>query len=121
MIVLPHKIKENAIYIVIMFILLNILLKIVFHKELFSNILKISFGIFWIFVIPGFCIMYYWADKLNFFQRFIIGTAVGSGIIGTLSYYLGLAGLNIKYHVITLPLLFSIIGITAATIKNKKK
>ncbi len=118
---MPHKIKEETIYLGIMFILLNALLKIVFYKELFSNILKISFGIFWIFVIPGFCIMYYWADKLNFFQRFIIGTAVGSGIIGTLSYYLGLAGLNIKYHVITLPLLFSIIGITAATIKNKKK
>jgi hypothetical protein len=118
---LPQKIKEEIIYLGIIFILLNILLKIVFHKELFPNILKISFGIFWIFVVPGFSIMYYWADKLGFFQRFIIGTSIGSGIIGILSYYLGLTGINIKHHVIALPIFFLIMGTIATAVKNKKK
>jgi len=98
------KLKDEMIYIGIAFVLLNIILKVVFYKELFLNTLKISFGIFWIFVVPGYFMMFYWEKELDFFSRLIIGVAVAGALIGILSYYIGLIGLNIKYHTIIFPI-----------------
>lgn len=106
-----NKLKEEGIYLGAIFVLLIVALKIVFYKELFFNVLKMGFGIYLIFIIPGFCMMYFWYDELNFLTRFAVGAALGAAVIGILSYYLGIIGLNLKYHIFILPLAASAAGL----------
>ena len=95
----------------IIFIVLFLVLQVVFFKENPLIILRTSIAIFWMFILPGFSIIYYWKEKLGFVERSIISFAVSSGVIGTLSYYLGLLGLNILYHTILLPAVVIAIGV----------
>ena len=99
-------VKKEAQYIGILFLLVLIIFKIAFYKEnlivLFRNVLSL----FWLFVLPGYFIMLYWKEKLGFMERFIVGIMVSAAIIGMASYYIGLMGLNIKYHAVLLPLIF---------------
>lgn len=108
---LVSKIKSEIIYIGILFVVGLIIFKIAFYKENFLIILRTVFGFFWLFILPGFFIMYYWHEKLDFVGRFVIGIALGVALIGISSYYLGLLGLHLKYHAIVLPLFYLIIGV----------
>ena len=98
-------------YIGALFLLALIIFKMAFYKEnliiLFRNVLSL----FWLFVLPGYFIMIYWNEKLEFAERFIIGIILSAAIIGILSYYIGLIGLNIKYHAVVLPLILISISI----------
>jgi len=104
-------VKKELRYIGILFLLVLIIFKIAFFKEdvvvLFRNVLSL----FWLFALPGYFIMLYWEKELGFTERFVIGIAISAAIIGIFSYYLGLIGLNIKYHHILLPTVLVIIGI----------
>lgn len=113
-----NLIKEESKYIGILFIIGLIILKIVYFKESLFVILKIVASLFWLFVIPGYFAMLYWREKLEFAERFVIGVLASAAIIGIFSYYIGLIGLNIKYHAFILPPLIIIIGFWAA-IKKK--
>ncbi|MDP7506795.1 MAG: hypothetical protein QF362_05145 [Candidatus Woesearchaeota archaeon] len=111
-------IKKEAVSLVYILLAGIVILKILFYNEDFPTILRTLLAFFWLFILPGFSLMYYWEDKLNFMERFLIGVAVSAAIIGTCSYYFGLIGLNIKYHGILLPLLLLTIG-SIIIIKNK--
>ena len=104
-------VKKELRYIGILFLLVLIIFKIAFFKEdifvLFRNVLSL----FWLFALPGYFIMLYWEKELGFTERFVIGIAISAAIIGIFSYYLGLIGLNIKYHAIILPLILILIGV----------
>ena len=80
--------------------------------------LRTGIAIFWLLVLPGFFIMFYWREEIKFYERFIIGIALSAGIVGISSYYLGLIGLNIKYHTVLLPLAIIIAGFIIAV--NRK-
>ena len=112
------SLKNEIKYIGLLFLLAIIIFKIIFFKEnlivLFRNVLSL----FWLFVMPGYFIMLYWKDKLEFMERFIVGIAIAAAIIGISSYYIGLMGLNIKYHGIFMPIVIIVIGLVMA--KNKK-
>jgi len=109
MIVLNRKNLVNELkYIGILFITGLVIFKILFYKENLIIILRTVFALFWMFALPGYAVMYYWHDKLSFLERFIIGIALGIAVIGIASYYLGLIGLNIKYHVV-LPLVIILV------------
>ena len=103
-------IKKELQYIGILFLLVLIIFKIAFYKEnlvvLFRNVLSL----FWLFALPGYFIMLYWREQLGFAERFVIGVAMAAAIIGIFSYYLGLIGLNIKYHAVMLPSVLILIG-----------
>ena len=98
-------------YIGILFLLALIIFKIAFFKENLIVLLRNVLSLFWLFVLPGYFIMLYWKEKLSFAERFVIGIALSAAIIGIFSYYLGLMGLNIKYHTIVLPLVLILVGI----------
>lgn len=102
-------IKKESAYIGILFLLVIIIFKIAFFNEDLFVLTRTVFSIFWLFILPGYFIMLNWPE-LDFIERFIIGIAISAGITGVISYYLGLFGLNIKYHVILLPLAIIIIG-----------
>lgn len=113
-----ETVKKELMLIGLSFLLLLVIFKLVFFKEnllvLFRNVLSL----FWLFVLPGYFVMLYWKEKLNFLERFVIGIALAAGIIGIFSYYLGLIGLNIRYHVALLPLAIILLGTFAASIKE---
>ena len=87
-----------------------IIFKIAFFKENLAVLLRNVLSLFWMFVLPGYFIMLYWAEKLDFMERFIIGIALSAGVIGISSYYIGLMGLNMRYHAFILPFLLILTG-----------
>jgi len=107
---LIYQIKKESAYLIYLLLSGVILFKILFYKESLLIVLRTVLAFFWLFILPGFYLMYYWHEKLSFLERFLLGIAVSASVIGISSYYLGLAGLNIKYHGILLPILFLAVG-----------
>ena len=114
-----EQVKEELKYIGILFLLVLIIFKIAFFKEEIIVLLRNVLSLFWLFALPGYSIMLYWKEKLGFLERFVIGIVLSTAIIGISSYYLGLIGLNIKYHTIVFPLVLILIG-TAINLRNSK-
>tara|TARA_Y100000294_G_scaffold51920_2_gene48961 strand:+ start:1655 stop:2011 length:357 start_codon:yes stop_codon:yes gene_type:complete len=106
--------KKELMYIGLLFIIALVVFKIAFFKEEVTVLLRTVLSLFWLFVLPGYFILLYWKEKLGFMERFIVGIMVSAAIIGIASYYIGLMGMNIKYHTALLPLVLIIIGIVAA-------
>ena len=106
-----EQLKNELITLGILFLLVVVGFRVIFLAENFNTILRTVISIFWIFVLPGFAVMFYWNDKLRFYERLIIGICVGAVIIGMLSYYLGIMGLHIKYHTVLLPFILILIGV----------
>ncbi len=115
-----NKIIDESKYIGILFVLFFIILKIAFYKEQLFVILKNTFYLFWAFIIPGYFVILYWSDKLELTERIIIGSILSASIIGTFSYYLGLIGINIKFHFILLPIILIAIGIILSLRKKEE-
>ena len=113
-----NVIKRELRYIVFSFLLVLVVFKIAFFKENFIVLLRNVLSLFWLFVLPGYFIMLYWNEKLSFMGRFAVGIAIAAALIGISSYYLGLIGLNIKYHAVLLPLAIMSIGLFIL-MKNK--
>lgn len=112
-----EKVKKELVYLLIAFVIVTIILQIAFYKEDILNLIRMSLSIFWLFVLPGYSIMFYWHDKLEFMERFVAGIFLAAGAIGISSYYIGLIGLDIKYHLILLP---SVLILMGAAINLKK-
>ena len=105
------KLKKEIGIIGILLILFILVFKIIFFKENLMVVFRTALSIFWMFIIPGYFILFYWKEKLNFTERLIIGIALSAAITGIFSYYLGIIGINIRYHTIILPLIMILIGI----------
>ena len=105
------KLKKELGYIGILLILFILVFKIIFFKENLMVVFRTVLSIFWMFILPGYFILFYWKEKLNFTERLIIGIALSAAVIGILSYYLGIIGINIRYHTIILPLIMILAGI----------
>ena len=114
------KLKKELSYVGILFILFIVIFKIIFFKENLMVVFRVIISIFWLFVLPGYAAMFYWNDKLDFTERLIIGIALSAAIIGIFSYYLGIIGINIKYHTIILPSILILTGILVNVKKIKE-
>lgn len=111
------KLVNELKYLALVFLFLVILFKAVFYKESITIVLKSAWGLFYMFLLPGFFIVYYWHDKLDFIERIIIGFPTSAVIIGVSSYYLGISGIHVKYHVI-IPLILILAGLVITIIKK---
>ncbi len=112
------KIKKEAVNLFLLFLLLLIIFKIVFLKENLITVIRTVLSIFWLFVLPGFCLMYHWHEKLDFAERLVLGIGLSTAVIGISSYYFGLIGLDVKYHGFVLPL--AMLGLAAFFIVKAK-
>ena len=108
---LLHKIQKELIYIGISMIFFVAVFKIIFYNDSIFVAARLVASLFWAFAIPGYFIMLYWNERLELKERFVIGIAVAAAITGITSYYLGLIGINIKWHGVALPLVISAVGI----------
>ncbi len=111
-------IKGEAIKLASAAALLAIALKIAFYRQDFIATTRAALSIFWMMTLPGYALLYYWKEKLGFAERIVIGTAAGAAVTAIASYYLGIAGLHVKYHGIALPVAMLIVAALAA--KRKK-
>ncbi|MDP3766160.1 MAG: hypothetical protein Q8R04_06625 [Nanoarchaeota archaeon] len=114
-----NSIKDDLKWVGILFLLALIIFKIVYFKENLIVLLRYAISLFWLFVLPGYFIMLYWREKLDFTERIVVGTASSAAIIGILSYYIGLMGLNIKYHGILMPIVIIALMMLITTISKK--
>ena len=105
-------IKKELRYVGILLIATLIIFKIAFFKENIIVLLRNVLSVFWLFVLPGYFMMLYWKEKLGFTERFIIGIVLAAAVIGVASYYLGLVGLDIKFHAVALPLILIAASLT---------
>lgn len=105
-----EKIKKEFIVIFLLFILSIIIFKILFYKENILIILRAVASVFWMFVLPGFSLMYYWEEKLDFIERLIIGIILSAAIFSVIGYNLAFFGFHIKYHVVVIPVLCLAVG-----------
>ena len=112
------SLRKELQHLGILLLVLLIIFKIIFFNDDLFVIIKMVLSLFWLFILPGYFAIFYWHDKLDFIERLVIGAALSAAIIGGTSYYLGLAGLNIKYHGILLPLI--IIAVSWIIIMKKK-
>jgi len=114
-----EKLIRESKYLIICFCLLMLSFKIVFYKESLIVIIRIIFSLYWMFILPGLSLMYIFNDKLNFFERLVVGIAVSSAILGILSYYLALFGFHVNNHVYFIPPLIVLISIIVYFYKKK--
>ena len=105
-----ETIKNEFITIVVLFVISIVIFKILFYKESFVVILRTVASIFWMLVLPGFSLMYYWEEKLDFIERFIIGVILSAAIFSVIGYNLAFLGFDIKYHIVVIPVLCLIAG-----------
>src|SRR3989344_5829700 len=113
-------VRKELVHISLLFLLVLFIFKIAFFKENLVVLLRTVLSLFWLFVLPGYFIMLYWKERLEFIERIVIGIALSAGVIGVFSYYLGIIGLNIKYHAVLLPLAVIIAGLIAAVNKRHR-
>jgi len=106
-----ETLKKEVPYLGGLFIIIAIIFQIIFSKESFGVTIRTVASLFWIFILPGFFILYYWIEKLKFVERLIIGIPISAAITGILSYYVGLMGINIKFHSLIFPPMLIFIGI----------
>lgn len=105
-----HIPKKEFLYLGTAFVASILVLKIVFYKEAFANLFLVVFGFFWLFVVPGYALTLCMVEKFSLGIRIILGSALTLALLGTISYYLGIAGLNLKFHPYFLPIVIILIG-----------
>ena len=115
------KIKQEALKFGGAVIAAAVIFQLVSYRESPLVVMRTVAAFFWTFVLPGFAIMLYWRERLDFLERLIIGTAVGLAAVATIGYNLGLVGLHLKYQWLVIPALVTAAGVAAALMKKKKK
>ena len=119
--ILFKPLQKEMAKLVVLFIISLFAFKVAFYKENILVLLKTVGSLFWLFVIPGYALMYYWHDTFNFFIRILIGIGLSAALTGILSYYFGVFVLPIKYHGIILPIILIIVGVFINKIKKIHK
>lgn len=103
--------RMESVYIGMLLAAMLIVFKIAFFREEVLVVFRTVISLFWLFVLPGYSMMFYWREKLGFVERLVIGIALSIALVGTISYYLGLLGLHLKYQAFFLPLAFVLAGL----------
>lgn len=114
---LGKELKKLAI----LFLLLVVIFKIVFYKESLWITVRLIFAFSWLYLLPGFAILYFWREKLNFLERLVISIPLGMSIIAIFGYNLGLLGLHVKYVPVIIPLAVYVIILSLFLIKKFRK
>jgi uncharacterized membrane protein len=82
---------------------LGILIKILLPLSRIGAVARLTFGILWLFVLPGYFITLPWRNELVLKERAIAGILAAGGLFAIASYYLGIFGLHVRTHAWLLP------------------
>lgn len=103
-------INKELVYLALIFVASILVFKIVFYKESIMVVSQLAFSFFFLYILPGFSIMYYWKSRLEFVERFIIGFPLGAAITGSFGFLLGLFGIKLIFQVWLIPIVCFILG-----------
>ncbi len=98
-----QALRKEAKYLAAAFVIAIIMLKVAFYREDLLGITKAAASVMWLFVLPGYAIMFHWRENLGVIERLFAGTVAAMAISGIASYYLGISGLRIQNQTILLP------------------
>jgi len=106
--VLKKELKNLGWFIVILYIFLQ-----AWHfKDSPFNVLKVIFAQLYLFILPGFMLMLYFRDEIEFIYRLLIGIALGYSASILLTIYLNVAfRVNIGYLYWISPLILIAFGL----------
>jgi uncharacterized membrane protein len=115
---LDSQLKSEVRNLLLFLAAIAVILKIVFYKQDIITTTRTAFSMFWMFTLPGYALMHLWKERMDFGERIVIGTAAAAAVTAIFSYYLGLTGLQLKYHWILLPIVM--LSLASIIIKRKK-
>lgn len=117
-----REVLEDIKKILILFILSTILMRIIFFKESVMNVIIIASSLYYLFIIPGFFILYFWKNELSFLERFIISFALSLSVLGISGYYFGLLGIKLSIFAWIAPITIILISLCLCfLVKNKNE
>jgi len=109
------EIKSELKKIGIIFIIAYIFFQIHYYKESPLVVLRLLLAHFYLFIIPGYCLMLYYFKKIEFIYRFFIGVGLGYALQSLLAFFITLIfNLNLKTYYLVTPIILIIIGIYLA-------
>ena len=115
------ELKNELLLLLIGLAALIAIIKIAYYQDNFITVLRTAASLFWLFTLPGYAIMLYWKQKIDFTQRIMIGTVAAMALAGLFSYYLGLVGLKLQNQIFLLPLAIIVISCAAALLSREGK
>ena len=115
------ELKNELLLMLLILAVTTIAIKTAYYREGFVSVIRTSASLFWLFILPGYSVMLYWKQKLEFSERIVIGTAAAMALTGLASYYLGLAGLKLQNQTFLLPLAIIVISCAAALLPLEGK
>ncbi|MEK6967026.1 MAG: hypothetical protein AABX51_00160 [Nanoarchaeota archaeon] len=98
-----QQLKLEAQKLVMLLFALYTAIQIAFFKESPIIVGRLVLSLFFLFVIPGWCVLYLWREKIGFFERAVSGTLLFAGIFVLSAYYSGFVGIHIKYSTWIIP------------------
>ncbi len=116
-----EMVKKELAYVGVAYVASLFIFKVAFFEQDLLTLFRLVSSLFWLYVLPGYSMMLYWKGNLSLLERSVVGTSLSFAVVGMLSYYLGLFGLNISYHVFVLPFLFIAGGLYFSTFNEGGK
>lgn len=70
--------------------------QVAFFKESPIVVAKIVLSLFFLFVLPGWCMLYIWREKFGFLERTTAGTILAAAVFLIFTYFTGFIGLKVN-------------------------
>ncbi|MDA1196664.1 MAG: hypothetical protein O2779_01740 [Nanoarchaeota archaeon] len=103
------KLVDESKIVGVLLVIVLLVLKIVFHSSSFFSVLKLTLGLFWLFFIPGYFLLFS-LPSLSSLERLIMSFILGTAFYGAVGYNLGVIGVSFALQVYVVPLLGVLIG-----------
>lgn len=110
-----NELKKEIKTIGMIFVIAYVFFQIHYFKESPINVLRLVFAHFYLFILPGYSLMLYYFNKIQFAYRFFIGLMLGYGTVSMLSYFITLIfHINLKEYYLFVPIALVFIGYNLA-------
>ena len=105
---LHSELKKFGWFVVVFYLFFQIW----YFKDSPINVLKIVFAQLYLFILPGFMLMLYYRNKIEFMHRLIMGIALGYSASIILTIFIAVViKINIVYYYWISPLIIIILGL----------
>lgn len=108
---IKNKFRSEIVSVTALFIIFIVIMKITLYKENIFILFLVVLKFFYSIIIPGLFILLHLNKKLGFTSRLILGSVLVIALTSITSYYMGLAGLHVKYHPYAIPPLIVVLGL----------
>ncbi|MEM2916065.1 MAG: hypothetical protein QXT19_01785 [Candidatus Woesearchaeota archaeon] len=104
------SIKQDISWLIAGTAIIGIILKILFPLSGIAEIARLIGGVFWLFVLPGWCIMLPWRNEIELKERIVVGMLAAAGLFAMASYYFGILGVHIRIHTFLFPIIVPVVS-----------